>query len=220
MLIGDWHDRYPGVAVAAGLLVAALAGALGGVWSGLAVAGAGWTLHFFFVADQALRALIALPAWLVVGGLAGWLATSGRRTARERSLVSGELTAVRDSASEAIIGIDLEGTIISWNAGAEAIYGYEADDALGEPVSLLAPESEGEESLRPEAAAQLGERVDVPSAVHRRKDGSDLTVSLTVAPISERGERADTAQSSSRATSARRSAPRRVSGRARPSTGP
>ena len=80
-LLGDWHDRYPGVAVAAGLLIAALAGAVGGVWSGLAVAGAGWTLNFFFVADQSLRALIALPAWLAVGALAGWLATTRRRTA-------------------------------------------------------------------------------------------------------------------------------------------
>ena len=80
-LLGDWHDRYPGVAVAGGLLIAALAGAAGGIWSGLAVAGGGWALNFFFVADQSLRALIALPAWLAVGGLAGWLATSRRRTA-------------------------------------------------------------------------------------------------------------------------------------------
>ena len=61
-MVGDWHDRYPGVAVAAGLLIAALAGAVGGIWAGLAVAGAGWTLHFFFVADQELLiAFLALP---------------------------------------------------------------------------------------------------------------------------------------------------------------
>ena len=90
---------------------------------------------------------------------------------------------MRDSASEAIIGIDLEGTIVSWNAGAEAIYGYEADEAVGEPISLLAPEAEEEEAMRPAAAAQLGERLDVPSTVHRHKDGGELAVSLTVAPI-------------------------------------
>ena len=187
-LVGDWHDRYPGVAVAAGLLIAALAGAVGGVWSGLAVAGAGWTLNFFFVADQSLRALIALPAWLAVGALAGWLATSRRRAAQQRGLVSGELGAVRDSASEAIVGIDLEGTIVSWSAGAEAIYGYEPDEAVGEPISLLAHEAESE-PMRPALAGQLGERIDVPSTVHRHKDGGDLAVSLTVAPIpSETGE--------------------------------
>ena len=182
-LLGDWHDRYPGVAVAAGLLIAALAGALGGMWGGLAVAGAGWTLNFFFVADQSLRALIALPLWLAVGALAGWLATSRLRTASERSLVAGELTAVRDSASEAIIGIDLDGTIVSWNAGAEAIYGYGENEAIGEPVSLLTPEVDEDESMRPAVAAQLGERIDLPSTVHLHRDGDDLTVSLTVAPI-------------------------------------
>jgi PAS domain S-box-containing protein len=183
MLLGNWHDRYPGVAVAAGLVVAALAGAAGGIWSGLAVAGGGWMLHFFFVADQAWEALIGLPAWLAVGGLAGWLATSRLRTARERRLVSGELSAVRESASEAIIGIDLEGTIVSWNAGAQEIYGYESGEAIGQSISLLAPEAEEEESMRPARAAQLGERLDVPSAVHRNREGGDLAVSLTVAPI-------------------------------------
>jgi PAS domain S-box-containing protein len=183
-LVGDWHDRYPGVAVAAGLLVAALAGAVGGIWSGLAVAGAGWTLHFFFVADQALRALIALPAWLAVGALAGWLATSRRRSSRARMLASGELTAVRDSAAEAIVGIDLEGTIVSWSSGAEALYGYSAEEAVGETVSLLFPEgTESEESMRPATAARLGERFDLPATTHRHQDGSDLAVSLTVAPI-------------------------------------
>ena len=177
MLLGDWHDRYPGAAVAAGLFVAALAGALGGVWSGLVVGGAGWALHFFFVADQSVRALVGLPAWLAVGALAGWLALSRRRTAQERSLASGELAAVRDSAAEAIIGLDLEGTIVSWNAGAEALYGYEAAEAIGEPVSLLAPAAGEERSIRPD------ERLDVPSTVHQGKDGSELAVSLTVVPI-------------------------------------
>jgi len=182
-VLGDWHDRYPGVAVAAGLLVAALAGALGGIWSGLAVAAAGWTLHFFFVADETLLALIGLPAWLAVGGLSGWLATSGRRTMLAKRQVTGELGALRDSASEAIVGIDLEGTIVSWSAGAEATYGYSAEEAVGQPVSFLAMSAEGEEPMRPAVVAQLGERFDDPNAAHRHKDGSELAVSLTVAPI-------------------------------------
>jgi PAS domain S-box-containing protein len=183
MLLGDWHDRYPGAAVAAGVLVAALAGAFGGIWSGLIVAAAGWTLYFFFVADQSLRALIALPAWIAVGVLAGWLALSRRRTAQERGLVAGELSAVRDSTDEAIIGIDPEGTIVSWNPGAAELYGYEADEAIGEPLSFLAPEAESEESMRPALAAQAGEPLDVPSTLHRAKHGSELEVSLTAVPI-------------------------------------
>jgi PAS domain S-box-containing protein len=175
MLLGDWHDRYPGVAVAAGLVVAALAGAFGGIWSGLAVAGAGWTLHFFFVADQELNALIGLPAWLAVGALAGWLATTRRRSAQERRLVAGELDAVRDAAAEAIVGINLDANVVSWSSGAEALYGYRADEAIGQPVSLLAPE--GDE------LPSVAERIEVPSTTHRHKDGGELAVSLTVAPI-------------------------------------
>jgi PAS domain S-box-containing protein len=177
MLLGDWHDRYPGAAVAAGVLAAAFAGAFGGIWGGLIVAGAGWTLHFFFVADQSLRALIALPAWLAVAALAGWLASSRRRVAQERRLISGELSAVRDSAAEAIIGIDREGTIVSWNAGAEALYGYDASEAIGQPISRLAPKS-----MRTLAALRAGERLDVPSTEHRHKDGGEIAVSLTVVP--------------------------------------
>jgi PAS domain S-box-containing protein len=188
-LLGDWHDRYPGVAVAGGLLIAALAGAAGGIWSGLAVAGGGWTLNFFFVADQSLRALFALPAWLAVGALAGWLASSRRRTAGERQLVSGELDAVRDSAAEAIIGVDPGGTIVSWSPGAEALYGYEQDDVVGQQISLLAPEGWEENARLSEAAVQPGGRLDEPNAVHRHKDGSELAVSLTAAPIhGEAGE--------------------------------
>jgi PAS domain S-box-containing protein len=181
MLLGDWHDSYPGAAVAAGLLVGALAGGLGGVLSGLIVAAAGWTFYFFFVADQSLRVLVGLFAWLAVGALAGWLALNRRRTAQERSLVSGELDAVRESATEAVIGLDPEGSIVSWNAGAEALYGYEAAEAIGEPVSLLAPAAGDGESIRPD------ERLDVRSTVHQGKDGSELAVSLTVVPIRDGG---------------------------------
>jgi PAS domain S-box-containing protein len=186
MLLGDWHDRYPGAAVAAGVLVAAVAGAFGGIWSGLVVAAAGWTLYFFFVADQSLRALIALPAWLAVAALAGWLASSRRRTTQERRLVSGELSAVRDSAAEAMIGIDREGTIVTWNPGAEGLYGYEASEAIGEPVSLLEPKT-GDARSMPLAAVQAGERLDVSSTEHRHKDGDELVVSFTLVPTRDGG---------------------------------
>ena len=69
---------YPAVAAAVGLLVAVLAGLLGGWWVGVAVAAAGWTLQFFFVADESLRAFLALPAWLAAGAAAGWVAAQLR----------------------------------------------------------------------------------------------------------------------------------------------
>jgi PAS domain S-box-containing protein len=81
---GDWQDRVPLTLTAAGILVAVLAGAVGGVAAGVVTAAAGWTLNWFVVADESQEALIALPAWLAAGAVAGWLATRVRRKAAQR----------------------------------------------------------------------------------------------------------------------------------------
>jgi len=176
----DWPDRRPGIAVAAGILIAALAGALGGIWSGLAVAAAGWGFHYFFVTEDTLPPLIGLPAWLAVGALAGWLSTTWRQTARARAHLDLELAALRESSSEAILTVDSEGTIVSWSRGAEDIYGYGADEAVGGPLAILG----GEDVVAPAlVAVHAAERLEVPTAVHRRKGGEEIAVSLTVAPL-------------------------------------
>jgi len=176
----DWPDRRPGIAVAAAILIAALAGALGGIWSGLAVAAAGWGFHYFFVTEDTLPPLIGLPAWLAVGALAGWLSTTWRQTARARAHLDLELAALRESSSEAILTVDSEGTIVSWSRGAEDIYGYGADEAVGGPLAILG----GEDVVAPAlVAVHAAERLEVPTAVHRRKGGEEIAVSLTVAPL-------------------------------------
>jgi PAS domain S-box-containing protein len=176
----DWPDSRPGIAVAAGILVVALAGAVGGIWSGLAVAGAGWGFHYFFVTEDTLPPLIGLPAWLAVGALAGWLSTTRRQTARARAHLDRELGAVRESSSEAIVAVDAEGTIVTWSRGAEKIYGYAADEAVGGPLAIMG----GEDVVAPAlVAVHAAERLHVPTAVHRRKGGEAITVSLTVAPL-------------------------------------
>src|SRR5688572_7476777 len=180
-----WPDDRPGIAVAAGILIAALAGAVGGVWSGLAVAGAGWGFHYFFVSQDDLPPLIGLPAWLAVGALAGWLSTTRRRTARARAHLARELGTVRDSSSEAILAVDAEGTIVSWSRGAEELYGYEADDAIGSSLSILG----GEDVVAPAlVAVHAGEHLHIPTAPHRRKSGDEIAVSLTVAPLGQDDE--------------------------------
>jgi PAS domain S-box-containing protein len=67
--------------VALGILVAAAAGAGGGIVAGLVAAAGGWALNWLFVADHSLQALLTLPAWLATSALAGWLAVSLRRAA-------------------------------------------------------------------------------------------------------------------------------------------
>jgi PAS domain S-box-containing protein len=178
-----WPDRHPGIAVAAGVLIAALAGAAGGVWSGVAVGLAGWGFHYFFVAENDLLPLIGLPAWLAVGALAGWLSTTGRQTAGARAHLGRELAALRDSSSEAIVTVDAEGTIVGWSRGAEEIYGYEADAAVGDSLAILG----GEDVVAPLLiAVHAGEPLDIPTATHRRKGGEEIAVSLTVAPLGGR----------------------------------
>ena len=183
----DWVDRRPGIAVAAGILIAALAGSVGGIWSGLAVAGAGWGFHYFFVTEDTLPPLIGLPAWLAVGALAGWLSTTRRQSAGARAHLERELAAVRESSSEAIVAVDAEGTIVSWSRGAEEIYGYGADEAVGSQLAILG----GEDVVAPAlVAVHAAERLDVPTATHRRKGGEEIAVSLTVAPLGHHNDEA------------------------------
>ena len=67
----------------------------------------------------------------------------------ERDLLAAELAAARESASAAIVGVDADGTIVSWGAGGEGMYGYAADEVEGKPLSLLAGE-DGESSQAPD----------------------------------------------------------------------
>ncbi len=99
------------------------------------------------------------------------------------------LAALVASSDDAIISKSLQGIIRSWNEGAQRIFGYRADEVIGQPITLLIPpDRQGEE---PEILERLkrGERVDHYETVRRRKDGTLLEVSLTVSPIrNTRGE--------------------------------
>src|SRR5207302_269706 len=80
---------------------------------------------------------------------------------------------------------DLGGTILSWNAGAERMYGWTAQEAIGKPILLIVPEGETRELV--EAADRLlrGESVERFQAGRMRKDGSILRVSLSISTIAD-----------------------------------
>jgi PAS domain S-box-containing protein len=166
----SWHERLPGLGVALGILVAVLAAGVSGLWAGLAVAAIGWVLHFLFVADEAIEAATALPAWLAAAALAGLLADRLRRRNDVNRGLAGELEGIRAISSEAIVRLSPDGTITSWNPGAEALYGHTADEAIGEPVSLVLPE---------------GQEIEAGETVHRRKDGSEVRVAVALAPLGD-----------------------------------
>jgi PAS domain S-box-containing protein len=103
-------------------------------------------------------------------------------------LQSGELApywlaAIIESAEDAVITKTLEGIITSWNPGAQRLFGYTAEDVIGQPVTILFPPDHINEEPGILARIRAGERVEHYETVRRRKDGSLIDISLTVSPI-------------------------------------
>jgi PAS domain S-box-containing protein len=106
-------------------------------------------------------------------------ATELKRAEEDRA----QLAAIVESSDDVIIGKTLEGTITSWNKGAEKIYGYSAEEAVGQPVSMLVPPERPNEIPRILESIRRGEKVDHFETMRVTKDGRKLDISLTVSPI-------------------------------------
>src|SRR5258706_39939 len=92
------------------------------------------------------------------------------------------LSALVDCSDDSIIGLDLDGHIRSWNRGAERIFGFSADEILGESLLRLVPADRVEEERRRLKEVRQG-GVGRFEAVRLRKDGRSIEVSLTISPI-------------------------------------
>ncbi|HXJ61530.1 MAG TPA: PAS domain S-box protein [Verrucomicrobiae bacterium] len=103
--------------------------------------------------------------------------------------VTRRLAAIVEYSDDAIISKDLNGIIVSWNRGAERLFGYTVQEAVGQHISLvIPPERLGEEPGIIEHIRH-GELVEHYETVRRHKDGSLLDISLTVSPLrNEKGE--------------------------------
>jgi len=93
------------------------------------------------------------------------------------------LSALIESADDAIISKTLEGIITSWNKGAERIFGYTADEVIGKPVTILIPPGQEDEEPAILARLRAGERIEHYETIRVRKDGTRIHISLTVSPI-------------------------------------
>jgi PAS domain S-box-containing protein len=102
---------------------------------------------------------------------------------RQAEEVRSRLAAIVESSDDAILGVALDGTITTWNAGAQRLYGYRADEVLGRPVSVLMPAGQADELPAMLDKLRRGERIDHYETVRLRKDGSPVPVSLSVSPI-------------------------------------
>jgi PAS domain S-box-containing protein len=93
------------------------------------------------------------------------------------------LSAIIESADDAIISKSLEGVIMSWNEGAQRIFGYTADEVIGKHISILIPEDHIDEEPAILARLRAGERIEHYKTIRRHKEGTPIDISLTVSPI-------------------------------------
>ena len=95
-------------------------------------------------------------------------------------------SAIVNASQDAIIGKNLEFIVTSWNAGAERLYGYTAEEAIGESIGILQPGDRPDELRSLMVKVTHGESTDNLHTTRRRKDGTLINVSLTLSPIKDR----------------------------------
>lgn len=104
---------------------------------------------------------------------------------RRAEQVERRLAAIVESCDDAIISKDLNGVIQTWNRGAERLFGYEPEQVIGKPITILIPEDRQHEEPAILERIRRGERVEHYETVRQRKDGSPLEISLTISPIED-----------------------------------
>ena len=105
-------------------------------------------------------------------------------TGREQAEQSRNLlAAIVDSSDDAIVSKTLDGIISSWNKSAERMFGYTAEEAIGQHIALIIPPERHPEESDILARLRRGERIDHFQTARRRKDGTLIDVSLTISPV-------------------------------------
>jgi PAS domain S-box-containing protein len=102
---------------------------------------------------------------------------------------SGRLAAIVQSSEDAIISKTLQGIVLTWNAGAERIYGYTAAEAIGQSMLIVLPADRATEESEILDRISRGQQVEHFETIRRRKNGESIDVSLTISPICDKGGR-------------------------------
>ena len=102
---------------------------------------------------------------------------------KKAELAVAHLASIVRSSSDSIIGIDLSGIVTSWNRAAEALYGYAAHDIIGQPLSWIIPATLLDQESHILKRIKQGETIENYETIRRRRDGTEVTVSLTVSPV-------------------------------------
>jgi len=125
---------------------------------------------------------------------------------REAEEMRALLAAIVQSSNDAVVSKQLDGTITSWNQAAEHLFGYSAKEAIGQPIAIVIPPeriAEGRELL---ALVANGKRVEHHETVRQRKDGSQVAVAISLAPILDASGQVIGASKTARDLSAQREA--------------
>ena len=123
-------------------------------------------------------------AGVVIGWLGVMMDITDRVTADE---VRGRLAAIVESADDAVISSNLDGIITSWNRGAEKLYGYRAEEIVGQPIAVMLPEDFEDPLLAGRfALVAAGISSEPFETVRRRRDGSTVDVTIVLSPIRDR----------------------------------
>jgi PAS domain S-box-containing protein len=93
------------------------------------------------------------------------------------------LASIVESSDDAIVSKNLDGIITSWNRGAERIFGYTAEEAVGQPITIVIPQDRQDEERAILTRIRRGERIEHFETIRQRKHGSLIVVSLTVSPV-------------------------------------
>lgn len=136
--------------------------------------------------EEAEKIVSAIAVHAAIAIDNGRLMQAAQRTASERQRADEaayRLAAIVESSDDAIISKSLDSVITSWNVGAQRVFGYTAEEAVGRSITMLIPA--GRENEEPEILARLrrGERVDHFETVRQAKDGRLIDLSLTISPV-------------------------------------
>jgi PAS domain S-box-containing protein len=133
--------------------------------------------HYYVMKDRMSRL-----AWAVNEELR---AARERRVRRQTEAAASYLASLVESSDDAIIGQTLDGTVVSWNAGAERLYKYSPGEMVGRSIALLTPPHRPQEYPELMERITKGEHVEGFETLRLRKDGTPVEVWLTLSPIKD-----------------------------------